>query len=983
MSLNIDYLKSILETQLQLIKNISIDVKNKKNLIDEKFIEYKIDNKFYEIFKFILDFYYLIINNKNNLISEYGLNFLYISFQKSNQEIYKFCIDIYLFYKKKILNDYIDIFFETVEVQYYQNLNRNFYINLKNLISLDVDIPKVIIKKEYDNIDFKIFLMNRIKLLKIFSFNIYLINKENIYFDVLLFKKYQNKLDEELINIMNDPKKVNKFFNIEKLSYNVNLKELSKILPFIQISDETNNKKYIYYLDVKILPNISLSLNNLIINLFIIKNKIINEHEVITYFNNECAKELKMLNKPNYRELIHYYYIDPLILINSFSFKIKITIDEIKQQNYKTKEDFFDSIYKKKLIITEIDYIKLKCIHNYIIERIKKFDKNQKFFIDLFKTYIDSDFNCKSCMERIFINIDLFSSNEILNFKVDFNDKKYSFLNKFIDQSHIYIKTIGKIFNISSLIFDDSVSETNRNIVIKFTIDFNTFIKKNEEKIRKNIQIKASEFFIFELENNIFLNYSSNLIKLIDQYLIIKQNNLLIIFCIIIQLLFNNNELNKYLFNPFILIGDQIFKSKFNYLNDNFKQLYNIAFVLILFKQWKFKIEDEKDQLILRIKKYYTKILDLILTYLDIIIYFKNDEFINQLYKLFYRYLKNRGQTNLISKKYILYITSLNIDNLKPIKNLRSFLKYNKKNIFIYFPKKYLIIKYYFKSLLITKIIQPSITRKNISVLDEISKLTEINKLTEIKEIYIKSDIDQYFTQNSYKEMFMKFFKVDISKINLINNIVIFNNRINKIIFNNLSIDLISSFQIINLSYSDDKTFLINNLKQKSDVNITYNFTNLGFLFYNKIFSNCEFFIFIKQLIINALRNSIKPGYREIIRKLLLTINSIKFDNIKNIFKYELNNGIIIENKSDNKYGNKENSTLVLLNDTTSVLLNDSISVLLNDINFFINCLTYFSLFINDKYILNNIFIIFSNIMEYLIKNDTVQKIKLFLFINF
>lgn len=192
------------------------------------------------------------------------------------------------------------------------------------------------------------------------------------------------------------------------------------------------------------------------------------------------------------------------------------------------------------------------CQHNITWDKINKYDKmNENSFpeqlIDFVYKYViendEKDFICKSC--GIQINLKKYILDGAFDdqggFKI-FNTPikttienipeydKYRQIIKNID------KLIDKIASISSMHILQEKSSRNKNqlklkiikdsldLIIHHNRNMSEIYKKRTETINSNYGIIDSQFFIFELDNNIF-QFSS---KDKDTYKIIKRNNILV-----------------------------------------------------------------------------------------------------------------------------------------------------------------------------------------------------------------------------------------------------------------------------------------------------------------------------------------------------------------------------------------------------------------------------------------------------------------------
>ena len=260
------------------------------------------------------------------------------------------------------------------------------------------------------------------------------------------------------------------------------------------------------------------------------------------------------------------------------------------------------------------------CQHNISWEKMyihKK--KNPNYFNQLLfefkKKYItvnlEGNFVCKSCYQPVNIKkyaFDWTTETEEgigLSFTLETQLKdlsEYEKYNKIILQLDKYIERIATGVNLPIYIGNIPQIKIRRQGIVKNIIDFiniqnktlrindSNERKKRLEKVEKLFGIKKTQFFIFELENDIFL-YSS---KEVDKYKRSKLNN---IYIYAIMFLINEISLNQVLFfiedkNINIETFKKNYKSLFSdlyiYVNNNkeLKPLYNfplLCYILYIF----------------------------------------------------------------------------------------------------------------------------------------------------------------------------------------------------------------------------------------------------------------------------------------------------------------------------------------------------------------------------------------------------------------
>jgi hypothetical protein len=211
------------------------------------------------------------------------------------------------------------------------------------------------------------------------------------------------------------------------------------------------------------------------------------------------------------------------------------------------------------------------CQHNISWEKIYIHKKNNlnyfnQLLFEFKKKYItinlEGNFVCKSCYQPVNIKkyaFDWTTETEEgigLSFTLETQLKdlsEYEKYNKIILQLDKYIEKIANGINLPIYIGNIPQIKIRRQGIVKNIIDFiniqnktlrindSNERKKRLEKVEKIFGIKYTQFFIFELENDIFL-YSS---KELDKYKKSKLNN---IYIYAIMFLINEISLNQVIF---------------------------------------------------------------------------------------------------------------------------------------------------------------------------------------------------------------------------------------------------------------------------------------------------------------------------------------------------------------------------------------------------------------------------------------------------
>jgi len=259
------------------------------------------------------------------------------------------------------------------------------------------------------------------------------------------------------------------------------------------------------------------------------------------------SKELPIIPKIKFRT-------DYKDLENKESQKIIINNEnfDFTMENYETKEN--------------IDAV---CQHIISWDKISEIKKiNPSMFSDLINEFTQQyveinpslEYICKSCRSSInikkYINDGSFddSTQKFVTFSIqmDINIEELPEYEKFktsIRNIDKIIERFASIINIQGLIGNMNQVRTRRRAIVKDTMDLllnhNTYLKKNYQMLRDKfleqfgINKKISNFFVFELDNSIFI-YSSKEKDFLKMY---KFNNVLTYILVLLVLEFNETQM--------------------------------------------------------------------------------------------------------------------------------------------------------------------------------------------------------------------------------------------------------------------------------------------------------------------------------------------------------------------------------------------------------------------------------------------------------
>lgn len=234
--------------------------------------------------------------------------------------------------------------------------------------------------------------------------------------------------------------------------------------------------------------------------------------------------------------------------------EIVVKEDQIEQADYNSGES---------------TYVNAICQHTITWDKLNELRKQTDFkystlVYEFIQQYVDvsadQDYICKSCKSSInikkYIQDGQFDNNtqNFVSFSIqmDVNIEDLPEYEKFktsIRNIDKIIERIASIFNLQSLKGSMYMIRTKRRNIVKDTIDIatvhNAYLRKHylskRETIIKNYGINKnlSNFFIFELDNSIFV-YSS---KDKDYYKMIKYNNMLTYILILLILEINDSQI--------------------------------------------------------------------------------------------------------------------------------------------------------------------------------------------------------------------------------------------------------------------------------------------------------------------------------------------------------------------------------------------------------------------------------------------------------
>jgi hypothetical protein len=251
----------------------------------------------------------------------------------------------------------------------------------------------------------------------------------------------------------------------------------------------------------------------------------------------------------------------------------KIPVLAINTDFKKNDDKIINSTTIKESEITQEDYdaqdnqyVDAICQHTVTWDKIGQLKKmNDSKFSSLVYEFIqqyitinnDQDFICKSCKSAINISkyiqdgrFDNYTQNFVtFSAQMDINIEDLPEYEKFktsIRNIDKIIERMASIFNLQNLKGSIYSIKIKRKTIVKDVIDIiishNNYLKKNylanrdQSIVKFGINKNLSNFFVFEIDNNIFI-YSS---KDKDYYKIIKYNN--VIIYILILLIFELND---------------------------------------------------------------------------------------------------------------------------------------------------------------------------------------------------------------------------------------------------------------------------------------------------------------------------------------------------------------------------------------------------------------------------------------------------------
>jgi hypothetical protein len=360
--------------------------------------------------------------------------------------------------------------------------------------------------------------------------------------DKSFFDKKNNNIYYWLFDLSKDNIKTEKYENINNVnSLKIAFKNIYNL--YIEL---VKNK---FYQDIKTFNNLDINIFNHIYNYY---NKKYIEFDKIISIKNDIIKSIIIEHIKN-NEIT--YDEDN----NNKKQIIKLPIIDIPEEDIKTIQlGYVD-------YISQIDLNKLNiaiCNHYVKWNNIMKIKKNVEEFnqaiFDFVKQYVKlnekNDYICKSCFERLSIEkyvyegtyvkeLDTFLTTSIaVNEKLE-NIPKYAKYQRTIKNIEKNIEKIAYSLDLNYFIGNDVVSKLKRRMLTKDIIDLilihTEWLKKNpnrkeEYKIKYNINPELSNLFFFELKDDIFLTSSTDT----DYYKIIKYNNIIIyiLFLMLIEL---------------------------------------------------------------------------------------------------------------------------------------------------------------------------------------------------------------------------------------------------------------------------------------------------------------------------------------------------------------------------------------------------------------------------------------------------------------
>ena len=420
---------------------------------------------------------------------------------------------------------------------------------------------------------------------------------------------------------------VNDLINVKKL-YNNNNGLIAFTKTMKKYSYATNNKKIYYWMfdnkTDKLLTNKYANITN---NQYYIKNMLFEVYN--TYFNllnNKLLNDIKFINNINLNKFNSFikdikdnYFLDKKNnnnINNIIKYVILEKIPKVSDKIFITKLIPKNEIIKLPSIINNIKIDKIKpkyfneydykpiCYHYEKWKNIQLLSKNTNEFsqimYEFIKQYVkkgaEDEFICKSCNEVLYIKkyvkdeayldeLELFVTTELIvnsNFE---QLPKYSIYLKSIKNIEKIIEKIANGINLEKLIGNAPVVILQKKILTRDIIDIiliHTEWLRDQPKDRIDKATKKygidkdySNLFYFDLKDDLILLNSSN----IDQYKIIKFNNITIYILLIIICDLNTGQILKlkynknYNFNIFEKIYKKLFNNLYLRINDKDKIL--------------------------------------------------------------------------------------------------------------------------------------------------------------------------------------------------------------------------------------------------------------------------------------------------------------------------------------------------------------------------------------------------------------------------
>lgn len=861
-----------------------------------------------------------------------------------------------------MINKYIDIFCETVEITEYEYI----YPIIKN----NLDIYQRLLKyKIFEN---NITLSEKLKFLsknkKIIIISLFIKLNNNLYnkntFDLIL-KEKQDKLYNfynKIINNKNGLKILTEMLNNTNefnLSFNYNLlKNLNLVIPFISINkiQESFDEELMVYINNIYKLNLKKFSPDFIIYKENNTNKLITLNDIDKIYTYELIKYHydNIISLNNFKNIIYFYNINIKYIFELLNDKYK-KYDEQEINDVEKKDKilinntlltiFNDDNVKIDFYKTNVNYI---CIHELYLTHL-----NNSKSLKVFKIYINKlneiiiDSNCKIC-GRLVNDVDNLIEDDIVYTSNLINIDDFYKYKDFIKACELLIKKFGQIFDIQVFIFEDLNNE-HKNFVIQNIINIINNIKQHEiqllklkkitnnqyndyeNSISKNSDlITKSSFFIFTITNNFFIQDIQ-----VDKFIHTKYNNIYILIVLLffiyynIEIKFQYDEINNLYINRVKQLCNDL---NIKYKIEIVKLFTHIIFVILKYKRWYVINLFNKNKITLkeRIEKYGYEILNTICDYIYVFKNLHDNDIMINLYKKFEEKLINIKLKNskvYISSKYdkLILINLSNKNNIYLGTKLynRFYLNRLLKKNYLSNKMNIIEVKKYSCKIFCKDGNVHSLKKNNficinckINVLENYNYKIN-NDIKDLKQIETKTNICKKIELNTILDNVIINLINEMNKSNIVNLI---NNNINnfentlyknillkreilKIEIENNSINLSTNNNPIILYWIYNKLMNVDFAQTK----ITINFNPLGKLFFHNFISNLEFKLILQKIFIESVQKNIYDGIRTKIKDIFNYMFSVSYELLNDHYKIDIFQPITIIN-------NSTNCTCILLN---------------------------------------------------------------------